>query len=57
MILLWVEFVFIMDLVVAQSACVECPGADGVRTLELATTEVMLTAKVASNWFLVAFII
>ena len=57
MILLWIEFVFIMDLVVAQPACVECPGADGVRTLELATTEVMLTAKVTSNWFLVAFII
>ena len=47
MILLWVEFVFIMDLVVAQPACVECPSTDGIWTLELAPTKVMLTAIIA----------
>ena len=47
MILLWVEFVFVMDFIVAQPTCVECPSTYGIGTLELAPTKVMLTAIIA----------
>ena len=50
MILLWVKFVFVVDLIMAKPACVECPFTYGIRTLELTPTKVMLTAIITCAW-------